>query len=110
MHRIGGAANSTDAVHTVRRRQLNTSHPERIECTVAIGATALTGIANVMYITDAAEEGEHCSDRAHIARELEETKGVIRMASPSNPVPERKKASDYPQELLDLFDSYVHGA
>jgi hypothetical protein len=22
---------------------------------------------------------------------------------------ERKKASDYPQELLDLFDRYVHG-
>ncbi len=22
---------------------------------------------------------------------------------------ERKKASDYPQELLDLFDKYVHG-
>ena len=22
---------------------------------------------------------------------------------------ERKKASDYPQELLDLFDHYVHG-
>ena len=22
---------------------------------------------------------------------------------------ERKKASDYPQELLDLFDLYVHG-
>ena len=22
---------------------------------------------------------------------------------------ERKKASDFPQELLDLFDHYVHG-
>ena len=22
---------------------------------------------------------------------------------------ERKKASDFPQELLDLFDAYVHG-
>jgi carboxymethylenebutenolidase len=22
---------------------------------------------------------------------------------------ERKKASDFPQELLDLFDGYVHG-
>ena len=22
---------------------------------------------------------------------------------------ERKKASDYPQELLNLFDKYVHG-
>ena len=22
---------------------------------------------------------------------------------------ERKRASDYPQELLDLFDRYVHG-
>jgi carboxymethylenebutenolidase len=25
------------------------------------------------------------------------------------PIEERKKASDYPQELLDLFDTYVHG-
>ena len=23
---------------------------------------------------------------------------------------QRKKASDFPQELLDLFDGYVHGA
>jgi carboxymethylenebutenolidase len=26
-----------------------------------------------------------------------------------NPIPERKKASDFPQELLNLFDRYVHG-
>jgi carboxymethylenebutenolidase len=26
------------------------------------------------------------------------------------PPPERKRASDFPQELLDLFDGYVHGA
>ncbi|MGH7062312.1 MAG: dienelactone hydrolase family protein, partial [Stellaceae bacterium] len=26
-----------------------------------------------------------------------------------NPVSQRKKASDFPQELLDLFDGYVHG-
>ena len=25
------------------------------------------------------------------------------------PNQERKKASDYPQELLNLFDKYVHG-
>jgi carboxymethylenebutenolidase len=25
------------------------------------------------------------------------------------PTQERKKASDYPQELLNLFDKYVHG-
>ena len=24
-------------------------------------------------------------------------------------IPERKKASDYPQELLDLFHEYQHG-
>src|SRR5882757_712740 len=28
---------------------------------------------------------------------------------PMEPNLERKKASDYPQELLDLFDRYVHG-
>jgi carboxymethylenebutenolidase len=27
----------------------------------------------------------------------------------NSPIPERKKASDYPQELLNLFDRYVHG-
>jgi carboxymethylenebutenolidase len=32
-----------------------------------------------------------------------------RKIKPRRPVMDRKKASDFPQELLDLFDGYVHG-
>lgn len=32
----------------------------------------------------------------------------LRVMKPK-PIPERRKASDYPQELLNLFDKYVHG-
>src|SRR5687767_3003887 len=53
----------------------------------------------------ASEKISHCVNRC--ARPRVNTYDILAPRGVHNM--ERKKASDFPQELLDLFDKYVHG-